>query len=188
MIRAFITDFDGTLIDTFDANFMSYQKSFAEIGRELSLDSYRRCFGLRFDDFMTQMGVMDPVERTKIREVKKDFYPSFFNLLRPNKVLIELLTSFHERGALTAIASTARKENLKNALDYMGLTSIFDVIFAGKDVTMGKPDPEIYLKTMDFLKVIPNETLIFEDSDIGVSAAQASGAKFIRVTPEWFER
>lgn len=188
MIKAIITDLDGTLVDTFDANFMSYRKSFAEIGYELSLDSYRMCFGLRFDDFMAQMGIVSSLEKKKIQEMKKEYYPIFFHLLKPNKVLIDLLTSFHDRGLLTAIASTARKENLMNVLDFMKLAPVFDVIFAGKDVSKGKPDPEIYLKTMEFLKVSPDETLIFEDSEIGISAARASGAKFIHVTPEWFER
>ena len=32
MIRAIITDFDGTLVDTFDANLKAYQKAFGEVG------------------------------------------------------------------------------------------------------------------------------------------------------------
>ena len=36
MIRAIITDFDGTLVDTFDANLKAYQKAFGEVGVVLS--------------------------------------------------------------------------------------------------------------------------------------------------------
>lgn len=39
MIRAIITDFDGTLVDTFDANLKAYQKAFGEVGVVLSEES-----------------------------------------------------------------------------------------------------------------------------------------------------
>ena len=52
MIRAIITDFDGTLVDTFDANLKAYQKAFGEVGVVLSEEKYRECFGFRFDRFM----------------------------------------------------------------------------------------------------------------------------------------
>lgn len=43
MIRAIITDFDGTLVDTFEANFRAYQKAFSECGIVLTAEKYREC-------------------------------------------------------------------------------------------------------------------------------------------------
>jgi HAD superfamily hydrolase (TIGR01509 family) len=54
------------------------------------------------------------------------------------------------------------------------------------DVKHGKPSPEIYMKTMDILNVEPQETLIFEDSDIGIQAAKASGASVMKITADAF--
>ena len=186
MIKAIITDFDGTLVDTFEANLRAYQKSFSECGIKLTEEKYRACFGLRFDAFMSRMAVFDEQKACRIKELKKEFYPQYFDYLVPNKTLIGLIDSFHRLGGKTAIASTARKENLMNAIHALYLKEYFDLIFAGVDVKRGKPDPEIYIKSMAALGVTPEETLIFEDSDIGIEAAIASGAKYIRVTPEWF--
>lgn len=186
MIRAIITDFDGTLVDTFEANLRAYQKSFSECGIKLTEEKYRDCFGLRFDAFMSRMSVFDEQKACRIKELKKEYYPHFFEYLVPNQPLIGLIDSFHRLGGKTAIASTARKENLMNAIHALDLKEYFDLIFAGVDVKRGKPDPEIYNKAMESLGVKPEETLIFEDSDIGIGAAIASGAKYIRVTPEWF--
>lgn len=186
MIRAIITDFDGTLVDTFEANLRAYQKSFSECGIKLTEEKYRDCFGLRFDAFMSRMAVFDEQKACRIKELKKEFYPQYFEYLIPNKPLIGLIDSFHRLGGKTAIASTARKENLMNAIHALDLKEYFDLIFAGVDVKRGKPDPEIYNKAMESLGVKPEETLIFEDSEIGIGAAIASGAKYIRVTPEWF--
>lgn len=186
MIKAIITDFDGTLVDTFDANLHAYQKAFAAVNKTLTEEQYRECFGLRYDAFMEKMGIFDVEISSQIKELKKEYYPQYFSLLKPNTTLIDLIDTFHKMGGKTAIASTARKENLMNAVHALDLGKYFDVILAGVDVKKGKPDPEIYNKAMIALNVSANETLIFEDSDTGVGAALASGAKYIRVTSEWF--
>lgn len=186
MIKAIITDFDGTLVDTFEANLHAYQKAFKEVGLKLTAQRYRECFGYRYDRFMQEMGVTDKTIADSIKELKKQYYPEFFDRLKPNTTLINLIEGIKAMGGKTAIASTARKENLMNAISYLGIGHHFDLIFAGVDVKKGKPDPEIYLKSMVALGVKPEDTLIFEDSDIGIEAAIASGARYIRVTPEWF--
>ncbi|WP_455585728.1 HAD family hydrolase [Bacteroides sp.] len=189
MIKAIITDFDGTLVDTFMANLMAYQKAFLyECGISLTAEKYRECFGLRYDAFMSRMGILNDTTANKIKELKKDFYPQYFEHLVPNHTLIDMIDTFHQMGGKTAIASTARKKNLMNAVGCLDLGKHFDLIFAGVDVKKGKPDPEIYNKTMKALGVTPEETLIFEDSDTGVGAAIACGAKYIRVTDEWFRK
>ena len=188
MIKAIITDFDGTLVDTFQANLLAYQMAFYEVGIVLTQEKYRECFGLRYDTFMSRMGIFDDNVIQKIKELKKEYYPRYFEYLVPNHTLIEWIDTFHKLGGKTAIASTARRENLMNAIEHLGLAQYFDLIFAGIDVKCGKPNPEIYNKTMDALKVLPGDTLIFEDSDIGVEAARASKVQYIRVTQEWFRR
>ena len=186
MIQAIICDFDGTLADTFEANYHAYQEAFRQQGLTLTEDTYRAAFGRRYDDFMRMVGIADKQVALSIREQKKENYPLFFHLLQPNKRLLELVRAFHQSGGKTGIASTARKENLENVLRFLGIADLFDVIQSGNDVLHGKPDPEIYIRVMETLQVTPADTLIFEDTEIGVVAAQTSGAQCIRVTKEWF--
>lgn len=188
MIKAIITDFDGTLVDTFEANLRAYQDAFYAVGLTLTAEKYRECFGYRFDCFMTAMAIKDETTANKIKELKKEAYPKHFQHLRPNDSLIELIASFHQMGGKTAIASTARKENLMNAVNHLGIADHFDLIYAGVDVKQGKPNPEIYLKAMVALGVTPDEVMIFEDSPVGFQAAKASGAKYIPITSQWFEK
>lgn len=186
MIKAIITDFDGTLVDTFEANLRAYQKAYQSVGLDITSEKYRECFGYRFERLMTATGVFDEAKSNAIKEAKKELYPTFFQYLNPNKALIELIQSFHAMGGKTAIASTARKENLMNVVNYLDLAPMFDLIFAGVDVKQGKPSPEIYLKTMEALGVQPEEVLIFEDSPVGIEAAKASGAYVMIVMPHDF--
>lgn len=53
---------------------------------------------------------------------------------------------------------------------------LFDIIFTIDDVENGKPDPEGFFKAMDYFKVKPENTIIFEDSKIGLTAARKTGA------------
>jgi len=182
MIDTIITDFDGTLVDTFEANFRAYQKAFAENGIQLTEEKYRQCFGFRYDRFMQEMGVTDDNISNAIREAKKHYYPDYFQYLKPNTALIELIAGFKAMGGKTAIASTARKENLMNVLNYLGIADHFNLIYAGSDVKEGKPSPEIYIKAMLALNSKPESTLIFEDSEVGIKAAIASGAKLIQIS------
>lgn len=182
MIRAIITDFDGTLVDTFEANLRAYQKAYQSVGLDITAEKYRECFGLRFEQLMTATGVFDDCVANAIRDAKKEFYPQFFTYLKPNKALLGLLEGFKAFGGKTAIASTARRENLMNVVNYLGIADHFDLIYAGADVKDGKPSPEIYIKAMDVLEVTSEETLIFEDSPVGLQAAEASGAAYMKVT------
>lgn len=186
MINAIITDFDGTLVDTYEANLRAYQKAFQAVGQSLTDEQYRKCFGLRFDRFMSCMGIFEDSLSGKIREKKAEFYPGFFDYLKLNSSLIELIKSYKQKGGKTAIASTARRENLLNVVRYLGIEDCFDLIYTGEDVKNGKPSPEIYVKTMDELGVTPSETIIFEDSPVGIEAARASGAKYLIITQEDF--
>ena len=187
MIKAIITDFDGTLVDTFEANLRAYQKAYQSVGLDITVEKYRQCFGYRFERLMTATGVYDERTANAIKDVKKEIYPTFFQYLTPNKALIELIRSFHAMGGKTAIASTARRENLMNVVNYLDLAPMFDLIFAGVDVKQGKPSPEIYIKTMEALGVQPEEVLIFEDSPVGIEAARTSGAHVLVVTQEDFK-
>lgn len=188
MIKAFITDFDGTLVDTFEANLRAYQQALYNFGVTLTAEKYRECFGLRFDTLMSRLGIFDSEVVSQIREQKQRYYPNYFHFLKPNAALIELLSSWGMMGAKVAIASTARKENLMNVVEYLGIGDLFDLIVTGQDVKKGKPDPEVYVHCMNKLDVLACESIIFEDSDVGIEAAKRSGAKYIRVTPEWFDK
>ncbi len=185
-IKLLITDFDGTLVDTFEANYSAYQKAFAEYGFELSEQQYRDCFGFRFDDFMAAMGIADEAVKQSIRQAKGEYYPLFFDKLKVNQPLLSMLRCHKASDGLTAVASTARRKNLMNALEHIGAMDVFSLVLAGEDVHNGKPNPEIYHKVLQELSVSPEEALVFEDSQVGMEAAKAAHVNYIQITKEYF--
>ena len=176
-----ITDFDGTLVDTFAANYHAYRDALAAEGIDLPEADYRRHFGRRFDDFMTALGVADPAARRRIRDAKSEAYPRYFHLLRPNTSLLATIRAHRLAGGHTAIASTARERNLRAALRHIGAIDDFDLILAGESVAHGKPAPDIYLAVLSHFDCRPTDALVYEDTDIGLQAAAAAGIPAIRV-------
>lgn len=186
MIKILISDFDGTLVDTFEANLRAYQEAFDRCGLELQPDVYRNCFGYRFDRFMEALGIADPEIKTEIKRRKAACYPKYFEYLKVNKPLLEFIRAFHRAGYKTAIASTARRENLMNVLTYIGAADDFDLILAGEEVKEGKPAPEIYLKVLDYFDCQPFEALVFEDSEVGFQAARNAGINYVTIKSTFY--
>ena len=185
-IRAIISDFDGTLVDTFEANYLAYQQAFAEIGYELTRTTYRECFGLRYDKFIERLGLAKDENTRLVRELKAKYYPQHFEHLKVNQVLVSFIRSFHDGGGKTAIASTARRENLMAALTSIGVVELFDVILAGDVVEHGKPNPEIYLKALEQLQVNVDEAICFEDTQVGIDAAKAAGLSVVKIDKSFY--
>lgn len=187
-IKLLITDFDGTLVDTFEANYKAYKKAFENYSIKLTKEEYSKCFGFRFDDFMNEMNIHDERIKQGIRNLKGIYYPLFFDDLVVNRQLLNLLHSFKNSGGLTAVASTARRVNLMNVLYHINAADMFSLILSGEDVRHGKPSPEIYRNVLQKLNVTNEEAIVFEDSLIGIEAAKAANISYIKITQEFFSR
>jgi len=66
-------------------------------------------------------------------------------------------------------------------LSKLGLIEYMDLILSNEDVKNSKPHPEMYWKAMSMMGVLPDETLIVEDSPPGLLAAARSRAHILRV-------
>jgi beta-phosphoglucomutase len=57
----------------------------------------------------------------------------------------------------------------------------FDIALSNGDVIYPKPNPEIYIKIINFFGLSPNECLILEDNAYGLEAAKLSGAHVLKI-------
>lgn len=180
-IKLIISDFDGTLVDTREANYLAYREVLSGIGYDLGPGKYNECFGLRFEEFMSRLGILDQGLMEEIRAGKAKAYPNYFHKIKLNRNLAGFIEVFRSGGGNAALASTASRLNMLNVLAFIGLSGLFDFIVSGDDTERPKPNPECYIKAMRQFNVLPSECLIFEDAPIGIEAASASGACFIVV-------
>ena len=181
-IKLLLLDFDGTLADTRRANTLGYVDALAEEGYALSEELYmQKYFGLRCPEFLRDIGFTREEDIERIRRRKIELYPTHFDTLKLNQPLWNFVQDFRAQGGKAWIVSTGQRDNIENAMHYLGIEGMVDGILTSDDVVEPKPSPEAFLKAMAIEGVTPAETLIFEDSEVGLAAAKASGAAYFKV-------
>lgn len=167
-----ITDFDGTLVDTREANYLAYKETLKKLyDYELKPEDYYNNFGLRINELLEKLKLdidkLPEVKKTKVRVYKK-----YFDKIKINKNLYSHLYYAKQNSNIVCLATTASKKNVENLLKYFEIENLFDYIITGEDVSNGKPDPEVYQKTiMKYPFVSFDNIYIYEDSDVGFLAA-----------------
>ncbi|MFI3319696.1 MAG: HAD family phosphatase [Rikenellaceae bacterium] len=180
--RLLLIDFDGTLVDTRQANYRAYRDALNEVKIHLDEEVYlREFFGLRCGDFLRKMGLTDSYEIDRLRRRKIEIYPEHFNTVKVNEWLWGFIQDFRKNGGKAWIVSTGQTVNINNVMKHFNLEDAFDGVITGADVIDSKPSPECFLKAMAAEGVTPQETLIFEDSVFGLEAAHKSGAQYVKV-------
>lgn len=179
-LKAIITDFDGTLFNTKEANYKAYKDAFDKCGIELDKDDYMKNFGLRFNEMCDKLNVPED-KRKELKEIKQAVYPNYFEYIYTNESLKRALKNFKTIGIKICIASTASKNNIYNILDYFGMKDLFEYIITGEDVKEGKPNPEVYLKALELCDCKADEAIVYEDSDVGIQAAEKANIFWVKV-------
>lgn len=80
-----------------------------------------------------------------------------------------------------ALVTTASRENCMELLQFYNVQDCFDLIITQEDVEEVKPAPEGFIKAMSFFNVIPQNTIVFEDSEAGIEAALRSKACVVKI-------
>ena len=208
MIRAFVFDLDGTLVETEELKALSDARAAAELRPDLNegevIEAFKDLVGLSRQEvalgLMRRFGLEDAA-RGRMEGFGVDTPWQAFVQMRlriyetlladPNIVLthsyphnIGLLRDVRRVGYPTALATQSHRAQARRVLDILGLADEFDVVVTRDDVEHGKPDPEMHLLAARELDVVPEECLAIEDSPAGVKAALAAGAEIVAVTTD----
>ena len=112
----------------------------------------------------------------KIWQSKQFWTRQLLEELKPNHKNIELLDKLKSDGYKLSLASNAIRDTIDIALVNLGLDGILDPLISNEDIRFPKPFPECYWKCMTYWRSIPMNTLIIEDSYVGIQGARNSGA------------
>lgn len=183
--RAVLWDLDGTLVDSGDLHFDSWRSVMAAEGVALTLEMFESTFGWKNEPILRLwLGESsDPARRERIAEEKERAYRASLRAqgLDPLPGAREWVEKLHADGWRQAICSSAPRANIQAVLDVTGLGHDFEVIVAAEDVTLGKPDPQVFLIGAERLGVDPSRTIVVEDAAAGVEAAKRAGMRSIGV-------
>ncbi len=184
-LKAVLWDMDGVIADTGPYHFQAWQETFKKRGVHFTADDFKRRFGQRNDTIIRSI-ISDSLSQDEIdiiaNEKEADYRSRVAQTVKPLPGAIELIRLLKEQGIKVAIASSAPMENIQLVLSGLGIDNCFDTIVWGREVTEGKPSPQVFLLAARKLGVQPQECVVVEDAVAGVAAAKKAGMKCVAVT------
>jgi HAD superfamily hydrolase (TIGR01509 family) len=178
-------DWDGVIIDSSGQHEESWELLAAEIGKPLPADHFLRGFGMKNQVIIPRIlrWTEDPDEIHRYSLRKEELYRAIVRErgIEPLPGVIPLLRMLAEHGVRCAVASSTHRENIETIFDVIGVRPFFDAVVTAEDVSHGKPDPEVFVKSAERIGCPPGRCVVFEDAHVGIEAGLAAGAKVIAV-------
>ena len=179
-----IFDLDGTLFDTKNVNYNAYQDAIKMAKIEINIDYNDFCTlynGKNYRDFLPKIIPNITEEQMKnIHDFKKNIYTKYLDKARKNELLFLIIKEIKEKFYISLVTNASRK-NVEDILKKFSMKDLFDLFITQEDIKKPKPSAEGFLKAMDYFKISKENTIIFEDSEIGIQAAIESGADYVKV-------
>jgi beta-phosphoglucomutase-like phosphatase (HAD superfamily)/capsular polysaccharide biosynthesis protein/dTDP-glucose pyrophosphorylase len=186
--RLFIFDLDGVLVDSKKIHFDSLNLALKEVDEKYVITQKQQAEVFEGLPTKEKLSILTatrglPIEdHKKIWNIKQEKSIQFFKELKEDRELIDLFKIIKEYQVKIAVASNCIKETVETCLKSLGVINYVDLYLSNEDVSEPKPSPEIYLKCMKTFSAIPYNTVIFEDSLVGRTAAHASGARLVSIS------
>ncbi len=175
-----IFDLDGTLFDTGEVNYYAYKNALEEFGVELKKNYFvTKCNGRHYTEFLPML-LKDDVQIERVHREKKKYYQQYLDMARENSHLFQLI-SLMDKEYHIALVTTASRKNTLDILQHFEREGLFELVITQEDIHNAKPDPEGFLRAISYFDARPQDTIIFEDSDVGIQAARATGASVVVV-------
>ena len=180
-LKALIFDLDGVICHTDEYHYLAWKSMADSLGVPFDRQVNNRLRGVSRMDSLeiileNYAGKLSPAEKEELAEQKNESYKEFLATMSPADLQEEVkvtLDTLRDRGYLLAIGSSS--ENAKFILQQLGLGAYFDAISDGNNITHSKPDPEVFVKAAQMLRLSPEECLVVEDAVSGAEAGHRGG-------------
>lgn len=180
-MKAFIFDLDGVLVSTDKYHYQAWKKMADDEGIYFDEKINDRLRGV---SRMASLGIVleragrqyTEEEKVALANKKNDLYRDLLKNLTPADRLAgvtETLEKLRAEGFLLAVGSSSK--NTPTILDKIGYGWYFDAVSDGNNITKSKPDPEVFVKAAEMLKLPAEECCVVEDAKAGIDAAKAGG-------------
>jgi HAD superfamily hydrolase (TIGR01509 family) len=177
---------DGVLIEAKDWHFSALNKALSLFGYEISRFEHLTAYdGLptrrKLEMLTIEHGLPNELHEF-INEMKQRYTMEIVHTqCKPRFTHEYALSQLKSKGYKLGLASNSIRSTVEVMIKKASLDCYLDIMLSNEDVKYPKPDPEIYIKAINLLGLLPGETLIVEDNENGIKAAKASGAHVLVV-------
>ncbi|HEX3572808.1 MAG TPA: HAD family hydrolase [Acidobacteriaceae bacterium] len=192
MVKAVLSDIDGTLVESNWLHAAAWRDAFAAIGIQLDLEEVRRQIGKGGDELIP---VFVPWwKRKQVEEPLKTyrkyvFEADYMDKVKPFPGVRELMQRMQQAGIKVALASSSKKDELEIYKRIANIEDLVEENTSADDTDRAKPHPDIFQATLDKLDIKPAEALALGDTPYDAEAAGKARVWTVGVTTGgWTEK
>lgn len=185
MIKGVIFDMDGVICNTNPFHSQAFKVFFERRNmfptqEEFGLHMYGKSNSYIFSHFFGR-----PVSGEELLSFEEEKEGLFREIYGPQVLeiadFLPFLMELKDNNIATGVATSAPRANMDMILSALEITDDFDSKLGSEDVTIHKPDPQVYQLSLKNIELDPTECVIFEDSYSGITAGLKTGCKVIGV-------
>lgn len=180
---ALIFDCDGTLTDSMPLHFIAWRDTMASYGIAFAEDRFYGMGGMPSEKIIAilceeQNVVVDDIDAAAER--KESAFVGLMDRLEAKQDVCQIARDHFGRLPM-CVASGGIRPVIDHQLAHLGIADLFGVIVTAEDTELHKPEPDVFLKAAELMGVDPMRCLVFEDSQLGFTAAERAGMAWIDV-------
>ena len=187
MVKLIIFDLDGVLVEAKNIHFDALNEALSNVnsGYKINwnehLNKYDGLKTFQKLNLLTREKGLPKEIHNQIWEDKQKITLQKLSSLKPNSSLQSVMSTLLENNYKLAVCSNSIRKTVLTVLSKLGIIEFMDLIISNEDVKNSKPHPEMYWKAISMMSMLPEETLIVEDSPYGLMAAARSKSHILRV-------
>lgn len=183
----FLFDLDGTLVLTDEIYFNVWKTIFEKYDTILTKEIYQTYIYSNSDKYVLHKLLNNAqIDIHTLSNMKDNLFIKYIDNLDPYKINNLVVTgaknfmkAIKNNGHNIAVVTNSNKNIAKKILEITGLDKFVKVVIASEDCIKHKPNPEPYIKAIEYFNTISDKVVIFEDSLNGILAARGCGSKCI---------
>jgi HAD superfamily hydrolase (TIGR01509 family) len=180
---AYIFDCDGTLADTMPLHYRAWQRVVSGLGGSFPEDLFYALGGRSTEEIFAvlrdRQGLVIP-DIVQATQLKERYFMELLPEVQPIGAVVDIARQSQGRLPL-AVASGGPRSNVLPTLAAIGVEALFPVVVCVEDYARAKPYPDPFLEAARQLGVAASACLVFEDSPLGLQAAEAAGMQWVFV-------
>ncbi len=179
MIRVYIFDLDGTLVDTEILWVRAVREYLEDRTRPVSQEeALQIVYGKAWSDVRNTILDLYPEAESADRSLEEILRDYVNRYKEEEDVVIHSSLGLLKRLAAdypVSIVSGSARVDVDDNIEMLGIGDLLDFSLASEDYPSGKPDPTCYEQAARLHEVPPEQCLVFEDSTAGIVAAKRAG-------------
>ena len=179
----YIFDCDGTLADTMPLHYRAWKRLVEELGGSFSEQLFYQWGGrptTRILELLRDEHGLAVADVHMSAERKEGYFVELIHEVKPVEPVLDIARRLHGTVPL-AVASGGFRQLVEQTLEVIGIRQLFAAVVCAEDSQRPKPFPDPFLEAARRLNVPAAECLVFEDSPVGIQAAEAAGMQWVFV-------